>query len=119
MKNKNNWVILLLFLFPIISNAQTKELKSRVNTKSVNTNSTPSPVELDKIKTKKLFNDSINNQVSLINSHLNSIQIKWDWVMNNPEKKLIAEESKWFEDMTAIRAKLNARKKLLINSLKK
>lgn len=114
MKNKTNWVILLLFLFPIVSNAQSKELKS-----TKNSTSGLSQIALDSIKTSKIFNDSINYQVSLVNSHLNSIQIKWDWILNNPEEKLIAEESKWFDDMTAIRAKLKARKQLLINSLKK
>lgn len=114
MKNNTKWVILLLLLFPIISNAQTKELKPKAKPTS-----SLSQKELNSIKTTKIFNDSINYQVSLVNSHLNSIQIKWDWVLNNPDEKIIAEESKWFDDMTAIRAKLNARKQLLINSLKK
>ena len=115
MKNKTNWVILLLFLIPLASNAQSKakELKSNITLSNGS-----AQIELDSIKTNKIFNDSINNQVSLINSHLNSIQIKWDWILNNPEELIIAKESKWFDDMTAVKKSLTAKKQLLTDSLK-
>ncbi len=103
----------MLFLLPIVNFAQSKEFKSKINP-----NNGITQVELDSIKTIKINNDSINYQVSLVNSHLNSIQIKWDWILKNPKEKAIAEEEKWFEDMTAIRAKLEVRKQTLINSLK-
>lgn len=54
----------------------------------------------------------------LIDQHLNSIQIKWDWIMNNPEEKVIAEQEGWFEKMTIVREELEEKKKLLIDSKK-
>ena len=110
---KNLWIILLLFLLPIVNFAQSKEFKSENNL-----NNGLTQVEHDSLKTNKLFNDSINYQVSLVNSHLNSIQIKWDWILKHPKEKAIAEEENWFEDMTKVRTKLEARKQTLINSLK-
>lgn len=110
---KNLLIILLLFLLPIVSIAQSKEFKSENNL-----NNGLTQVELDSIKTVKIYNDSINHQVSLINSHLNSIQIKWDWILNNPEEKVIAEEQNWFGRMTEIKTQLEARKQKLMNSLK-
>ena len=110
---KKSFIFLFaLFVFSSLF-AQSKEFKSKNNA-----NNGLTQVESDSIKAQKIFNDSINYQVSLINSHLNSIQIKWDWILNHPEEKAIAEEEKWFEHMTAIRAKLEARKQTLINSLK-
>lgn len=110
---KNYWILILLFLFPIIINAQSTELKS-----GNNLNIGITQVKLDPVKTVKIHNDSINHQILLVNSHLNSIQIKWDWVLNNPEEKAIAENGNWFEDMTEIRTRLETRKQKLINSLK-
>ena len=110
---KNIWILLLLFLLPIVSIAQSKDFKSKNNL-----NNGQRQVELDSLKTVKIFNDSINYQVSLVNSHLNSIQIKWDWILKNPEEKVIAEEQGWFEDMTEVRAKLETKKQTLINSLR-
>ncbi len=78
----------------------------------------PNTPESDSLKAITIHNDSINYKISLIDANLNSIQIKWDFIMGIPEEKLEAESNGWFTDMTAIIASLNEERQLLVESLK-
>lgn len=110
---KNFCVLFVLFMVPLLNMAQTTEVRSKTKSEISEVKVLP-----DSLKAIKIHNDSINNQVAIINSHLNSIQIKWDWILENPEEKAIAEEKKWFEDMTKTKARLETKKQTLLNSLK-
>lgn len=56
---------------------------------------------------------SIENKIKQIDSHINSINIKTEYILKNPEEKKIAEEQGWFEDMKATKEKLELKKKEL------
>lgn len=70
------------------------------------------------LQKKQAFNDSINKQIQQIESHLNSIQIKWDYVQNDPSENQLATDNGWFDDMTAIKNSLTTKKQVLTDSLK-
>ena len=67
---------------------------------------------------KKAFNDSIKKQLHQVDSHLNSIQFKWDYIQNDPDENQIAINSGWFDKMTAVKNRLTVKKQLLTDSLK-
>jgi hypothetical protein len=101
----------MLFLGSTISFGQ--ELRN--TNENVNT---PNSVEYDSLKNVQFYNDSINNQILIVEQNINSIQLKWDWVMNDPDQKAIAESEEWFAKMTIVRQELEEKKQLLLNSLK-
>lgn len=105
--------LLALLITTSISFSQTEERKP-ISTTTYPINSP----ESDSLKSVQIYIDSINYEIMLIDQHLNSIQIKWDWIMNNPEEKVIAEQEGWFEKMTIVREELEEKKKLLIDSKK-
>jgi hypothetical protein len=55
----------------------------------------------------------IENKIKQIDSHINSINIKTEYVLKNPDDKKVAEEQGWFEDMKATKEKLELKKKEL------
>lgn len=67
---------------------------------------------------KEAFNASIQKQIQQVDSHLNSIQIKWNYIQNDPAENQLAIDNGWFDDMTAIKNKLAAKKQQLTDSLK-
>ncbi|MFT4601429.1 MAG: hypothetical protein ACI857_001609 [Arenicella sp.] len=67
----------------------------------------------DSLKHVKIYNDSIDYEISLVNSHLNSIDYKWNWIENNPQEHQIASDSGWFTKMTTVKTELNAKKEEL------
>lgn len=56
---------------------------------------------------------AIENKIKQIDSHINSINIKTEYVLKNPDDKKVAEEQGWFEDMKATKEKLELKKKEL------
>ena len=97
------------------SQSTSKDLTKNVSSEIITT------AEQDSIKTVKLnilHNLEVNKEISQIDSHLNSIQFKWDYIENDPIEKKIADENGWFTDMTDIRSALEEKKLVLINSLK-
>lgn len=69
----------------------------------------------DSLKQIQKFNDSIDYQVSLIDAHINSINLKWDWIEARPEEKQIAVSEGWFQRMEVFKTELNAKRENLIN----
>lgn len=55
----------------------------------------------------------IENKIKQIDSHINSINIKAEYILKNPDEKKIADEQGWFEDMKATKEKLELKKKEL------
>lgn len=105
-------LVFVLFIH-LVNIAQSKEYKSKISSENELTQA-----EHDSLKAIKIYNDSVNYQISLINSHLNSIKIKWDWILEHPEDKAIADEQNWFVRMTEIKAELESKKQKLVESLK-
>jgi hypothetical protein len=105
--------ILILLLAANLCCAQQSENKSRNNT-----GYSPSQLSHDSLKSVKVFNDSLDYQIHLVNSHLNSIEVKWNWILNNPEQQKLATAEGWFNRMTLFKEELNAKKEEL-ESLKK
>ena len=66
---------------------------------------------------KKAYNDSIRKQIQQVESHLNSIQIKWNYIENDPAEKQLATDNGWFDKMTVVKNRLTAKKQLLTDSL--
>lgn len=61
--------------------------------------------------------ENVKNQLTQIESHLNSIRIKEEYILNNPEEKKVAEETGWFESMKTTKESLNLKKAELIKIL--
>jgi hypothetical protein len=59
----------------------------------------------------------VKKQLTQIESHLNSIRIKEEYILNNPEEKKVAEETGWFESMKTTKESLNLKKAELIKIL--
>ena len=111
-----------LLLFLLLSSgfvfSQPNQSEALENNPNNNNTFPPNTSESDSLKGIQIHNDSINYKIAMIDVNLNSIQIKWDFVMNDSEEKLIAESNGWFDDMTAIKNSLYAEKDVLINLLK-
>lgn len=103
----------LLLLVLISANFAFSQANSgQLEKKSTTTQAIVSPAK------KKIFNDSIRKQIQQVDSHLNSIQIKWDYIQNDPAEKQLATDNGWFDKMTAVKKSLTAKKQLLTDSLK-
>lgn len=61
----------------------------------------------------------IENKIKQIDSHINSINIKSDYILKNPSEKKIAEEQGWFDDMKKTKEQLELKKAELLKSLEK
>ena len=55
----------------------------------------------------------IEKEIAQIVSHINSINIKREYILNNPEENAIAESEGWYTDMDATIERLEARKEEL------
>lgn len=119
-KNPFNYYFMKLILVVTLMIASVSFSQENPNGNKQLKNNTypPNQPAQDSLKMVQFHNDSVNYEIELVNSHLNSIQIKWDWIMNNPEEKVIAEEQGWFVKMTAVREELEQKKLSLTNSLK-
>lgn len=82
-----------------------------VNMKKAEPNTTQSPSLSAEQK------QEVQKRISQIDSHLNSIEIKWDYILEHPEEKEIAEEKGWFNDMNRIKNELIEEKKRLLDLL--
>jgi len=109
---KKSFITLSIIMVTVLSFGQNQTQLVKTNNSKLNTTSAS-----DSLKAIQIYNDDINRQVIQIDSHLNSIQIKWDYVMNNSSEKAIADENGWFDDMTRIKKELEDKKQVLINSL--
>ena len=109
---KKSFITLSIIMVTVLSFGQNQTQLVKTNNSKVNTTSAS-----DSLKAIQIYNDDINRQVIQIDSQLNSIQIKWDYVMNNSSEKAIADENGWFDDMTRIKKELEDKKQVLINSL--
>lgn len=108
-------ILVLTLMIATISFSQenpNSKIQKKNNTYPPNT-----PAQ-DSLKIIQFHNDSVNYQIDLVNSHLNSIQIKWDWILSNPEEKVIADENGWFDNMTIVKQELEEKKQVLIGTLK-
>ena len=100
-------VVLFMFVFCEVNAQQTsKSIKS------------PEPdnymQQVD--ETKK---QSVLKQIEQIDSHLEAIETKRNYILANPEEKAIAESQGWFETMSKVEEELLAKKeklKLSINN---
>jgi hypothetical protein len=147
MKNFLNAFIMCLF--SVVSFSQAEKNKSEVNSikvaeKSIDNSSgkpvyknTGNPVEdqrvYDEAKAKYINEQAdlkshsikveektaIENKIKQIDSHINSINIKTEYVLNHPEDKKVAEQQGWFEDMKKTKEQLELKKAELIKSLEK
>lgn len=63
--------------------------------------------------------EEIAKKIQQIDSHINSINIKTNDILNNPEQKAIAEKEGWFEDMKATKERLEVKKQILLETLEK
>jgi len=88
------------------------------NVTKTSVNSDSSQVANDKRKAVNAYNEKINQEIALIDQNLKAIQVKWDFIVNSPEDKKVADETGWFEDMTRIKLELQQKRKLLVESLK-
>lgn len=61
--------------------------------------------------------EQVQKRIAQIDSHLNSIQIKWDFILEHPEEKEVAEEKGWFDDMNRIKNELIEEKNRLLDLL--
>jgi len=113
---KKPYMKLALLFMLFIGTASYSQENSLVKSNEGNS-TTQTRQESDSLLTIQIFNDSINYQIGLVNSHLNSIQIKWDWIMNNPEEKSLAEDEGWFDRMAAVKQELEEKKLLLLDAL--
>lgn len=91
---------------------ETNSLNKTAGQSSFTTNTS------DSLKAIQIFNEDVNRQINQIDSHIGSIKIKWDYILNNPAEKEIAEENGWFTDMTRIKKELLEKRENLLNSLK-
>jgi hypothetical protein len=55
----------------------------------------------------------IRNKLDLIESHLEAIEIKRKFILDNPDQKAIADREGWFTDMARQIDELNERKRAL------
>ncbi|MBD3637322.1 MAG: hypothetical protein HUJ25_08225 [Crocinitomicaceae bacterium] len=112
----------LLFVITFVSGVSyAQQTNGTVQKVPVNTTSKefpPNTAEHDSLKAVKIHNDSIDNQIDVIDQQINAIDTKWDWVMNNPEQKLIAEEEGWFDQMTINKQELLLQRQQLLDSKK-
>lgn len=102
----------LLFLVLLSANFAFSQANSQPLEKKKSTTQTViSPLK------KKAYNDSIRKQIQQVESHLNSIQIKWNYIENDPAEKQLATDNGWFDKMTVVKNRLTAKKQLLTDSL--
>lgn len=90
-------------------NAKTKYIKE--NPSSVQGNAVPKSLVSPESK------EDIAKKIQQIDSHINSINIKTNDILNNPEQKIIAETEGWFEDMKATKERLESKKQALLKLL--
>lgn len=57
--------------------------------------------------------DEIQREINQINSHLESIKVKRNYILSNEEEKAIAEEEGWFDKMEAVEQRLIEKKQKL------
>jgi hypothetical protein len=72
----------------------------------------------DSIPTKKQ-REEIEKQITQIDYHLNSIEVKIQYIEENPDQKRIAEEEGWFTNMKSTKEALEQKKKDLQKLLSK
>lgn len=106
-----------MVMVTVLSFAQQQNQANSTRVTTPNNSATNSTTASDSLKAIQFHNIEVNRQVTQIDSHVNSIQIKWNYIMNNPTEKQLAEENGWFEDMTRIKGELAEKKQLLIDSL--
>lgn len=103
----------LLFFVLLSANYAVSQVNStKLEKHSTTTQNVVSPSD------KKAYNDSIRKQLQQVESHLKSIQYKWNYIENDPAENQLATDNGWFDDMTAVKKKLTAKKQRLTDSLK-
>lgn len=89
--------------------AREKYMKENPGSVKTTTNTPTEPVLDSK--------EDIIKKIQQIDSHINSINIKSNYILNDPAQKLIAEEEGWFEQMKSIKESLEFKKLELQKSL--
>lgn len=104
---KNFFALIAIFLAAHTFGQQIKNLKSNTSLNGQTQSTT------DSLKFVQIHNDSLDYKISLIDSHLGSIEMKWNWIESNPDEKVIATDEGWFDKMTIVKNELNAKKEEL------
>ncbi len=73
------------------------------------------PGEIETLSPEKV--EAIQKKINQIEGHLQAIETKRTYILSSPEQTAIAEESGWFESMTAIEDQLMVKKEELIHVL--
>lgn len=115
------FVTLLIMSFAYITQAQHRELS---NTQSTSTDT----LKLSDIRSKFSYGEiqgkgsneitdekkiQIREKLFLVDSHLEAIEIKRKYILENPDQKAIADKEGWFDDMDRQIEALNERKRAL------
>lgn len=85
----------------------------QTNTMKVSQSSSNQANEISPEKKKEA-----QKRISQIDAHLNSIEIKRNYILEHPEEKDLAEQQGWFDDMDRIKNELIAEKERLQKLLK-
>lgn len=102
----NKLILLVFTLFAVISFQSHGQTSNKMSTKSGETE-TLSPEKVEAIQKK----------INQIEGHLQAIETKRTFILSSPEQTTIAQESGWFESMTAIEEQLIVNKAELLHVL--
>jgi hypothetical protein len=75
-------------------------------------------IEIDSKKISQAFrnDEEYRKELRILNKRIKDIQIKIDWVKQNPEEKALAEENGWFEKANQSIEEAKAQKKALMEN---
>ena len=62
------------------------------------------------VQARIIDSTAIKNEIIQLNQHLEAIQQKWDYILADDELTKQAQESGWFEQMSAVKQQLIDRK---------
>lgn len=99
--------ILFVSLFSFLSSFYSYA-QSNVEEGTVNVSNSSEPVDTVAIQQK----------IKAIDDHINAINIKTNYINNNPEEKALAESNGWFVEMANIKSELLVKKSLLEEKIK-
>lgn len=102
----NKLFLFVFTFFAVISFQSHSQTSNKMSTK---------PGEIETLSPEKV--EAIQKKINQIEGHLQAIETKRTYILSSPEQTAIAEESGWFESMTAIEDQLMVKKEELIHVL--
>ena len=75
-------------------------------------------MQVQSLKTEVVDTVDILQKITQIDDHINAINIKINYINNDPTEKALAESTGWFDQMNQIKSDLEERKVLLQAKIK-